>query len=198
MSNRSTAIIILAAGNSSRLGQPKQLLEFDGKSLLQIAIDTADQSEAEAKMLVLGANAEDIQRDIELKSVSLTINQDWELGMSKSLEVALRQLLTKYTAIDQILVLLSDQPYISSSLLEEMVDTQASSGKGIVACKYEDTLGVPVLFDKQYFDELLDLTGQKGAKKLIYEHNEDMATVLFPKGKIDIDTKEDYDRLLGK
>jgi molybdenum cofactor cytidylyltransferase len=198
MSDRSTAVIILAAGNSSRLGQPKQLLKYKGRTLLQIAIDAADNCEAVVKILVLGANAEDIQNEIELKSVVLTINQYWELGMSKSLEVAINKLIIEKPIIDQILVLLSDQPYISSSLLKEIIDAQASSGKGIVACKYEDTLGVPVLFDKKYFEELTDLSGQKGAKKLIYEHNDDLATVFFPEGIIDIDTKEDYDRLLGR
>lgn len=198
MSDRATAIVILAAGNSSRLGQPKQLLKYKGRTLLQIAIDAADHCEAVAKILVLGANAEEIQNKIELKSVILTINQYWELGMSKSLEVVINKLLKEKPFIDQILVLLSDQPYISSSLLKEIIVTQASSGKGIVACKYEDTLGVPVLFDKKYFEELIDLSGQKGAKKLIYEHNDDLATVFFPEGKIDIDTKGDYDRLLGR
>jgi len=198
MFSRSTAIIILAAGNSSRLGQPKQLLNYDGKTLLQIAIDAADESEAESKILVLGSEAEDIQKNIKLKSVYLTINQSWQLGMSKTLEVALNQLLEKNSALDQILVMLCDQPFVTPSLLNAMISTQASSGKGIVACKYQETLGVPVLFDKKYFQELLDLSGKKGAKELIFKHDDDLATVFFPEGKIDIDTKDDYDKLLGK
>ncbi|HSJ68719.1 MAG TPA: nucleotidyltransferase family protein [Anditalea sp.] len=198
MSNRSTAIIILAAGNSSRLGYPKQLLEYEGRSLLQISIDAADLCEADSKILVLGANHEDIVNTIDLKSVKLTVNQEWGLGMSKSLEVALRQLLNQDPALDQVLVLLCDQPYVTSSLLNAMIATQATTGKGIVACKYQETLGVPVLFEKKYFNELLDLSGNMGAKKLVYKHNDDLSTVFFPEGKIDIDTKEDYDRLLGK
>jgi len=197
MSNKTTAIIILAAGSSSRLGQPKQLLKYDGRSLLQIAIDAAEQSDAHDKVLVLGADAEEIKKDIKLKSIYLTVNQGWGLGMSKSLEVALKQLLENNPELDQVLVLLCDQPYVTSSLLNAMIATQKSSGKGIVACKYQDTLGVPVLFNKKYFEELMDLSGQKGAKKLIYEHDDDLATVFFPEGKIDIDTKEDYDQLLG-
>jgi molybdenum cofactor cytidylyltransferase len=198
MSARSTGIILLAAGDSSRLGQPKQLLHYKESTLLQIAIDAADEASAKHKLLVLGANSELIKKSIDLKSISLTENPDWKDGMSSSLNVALRQLLKLDPEMDQIITVLSDQPFITSSLINALIATQTSSGKGIVACRYEDTLGVPVLFDKKYFDEILDLDGSMGAKKLIFQYPDDRDTVYFPEGKIDIDTLEDYKKLAGE
>jgi len=198
MSIRSTGIIILAAGDSSRLGQPKQLLKYRENTLLQHALDAAEEASAMYKVLVLGADQELIQKRIELGSVYLTVNPDWEEGMSSSLNLALKHLLFKKPDLDQIVTVLSDQPFITSSLINALIETQASSGRGIVACRYEDTLGVPVLFDKKYFDEILDLCGSDGAKKLIYKYSGDRETVYFPEGKIDIDTMEDYKKLRGE
>jgi len=198
MSARSTGIIILAAGDSSRLGQPKQLLMYRENTLLQIALDASEGASAMYKILVLGAEQETIKKRIDLGSTVLTVNPDWEAGMSSSLNIALEQLLDLEPDLDQIVTLLSDQPFITSSLINALIETQASSGKGIVACKYEDTLGVPVLFDKKYFGEIMDMGGSDGAKKLIYKYDDDRETVYFPEGKIDIDTMEDYKKLRGE
>jgi len=198
MSGRSTGIIILAAGESSRLGQPKQLLKYRENTLLQIAIDAAEGAKAAYKLLILGADQEIIQKRIDLGSLSLTVNPAWEEGMSSSLKLGLQQLLELNPDLDQIITILSDQPFITSSLINALIETQASTGKGIVACRYEDTLGVPVLFDHKYFDEIMNLDGSDGAKKLIFKYSDDRETVYFPEGKIDIDTMEDYKKLRGE
>ena len=166
--------------------------------MLQIAIDAADQADVQKRMLVLGAHHKEIQNSIDLKSVDLTVNPAWEEGMSATLKVALNQVLEKDPDTDQILVMLCDQPFVDSELLDSMIAAQAAEGKGIVACYYQETFGVPVLFDRKYFEEIMALSGQDGAKQLIYKHPDDTTAIDFPEGKIDIDTKEDYENLKGK
>lgn len=189
-------VIILAAGSSSRLGRPKQLLEFQGKTLLQKAIDEASESRADSVVVVLGWNPELIQTGFDSTKVAFTINPNWESGMASSIQAGLRFLIEKGEP-DQVLVMLCDQPLVDDVLLNRLIREGVSSGKGIVASFYADSLGVPALFSKAYFPELLSLKGQEGAKKLFHQHQEDLARVDFPNGVIDLDTEEDLRRLEG-
>lgn len=195
--NPQTGIVILAAGNSSRLGCAKQLLDFEGEKLLQIMIDAAEMSSSNACLVVLGAYKEEIRKNINFQSCEIVINEDWSAGLSSSMKIGLSIMIEKY-ALDQILFMLSDQPFVNKDLLDKMIKTQQKTGKGIVACRYEDTLGVPVLYTKKYFEKLLQLKEKEGAKKLIFNHLDDCETVDFEHGKIDIDTQDDYEKLLGK
>ncbi|AFL85328.1 putative MobA-like protein [Belliella baltica DSM 15883] len=192
-----TGIIILAAGNSSRLGQAKQLLDFKGEKLLQIAIDIAEDSLSDVNLVVLGAYKEQIKNEIDFQSCEIVTNENWSKGLSSSMKVGLSAMIENY-AVDQILIMLSDQPFVTKELLNLMIKTQLESRKGIVACRYGDTLGVPVLYTKKYFEELMQLKEKEGAKKVIFNHLEDCEIIVFERGKIDIDTQEDYDQLLGK
>lgn len=192
-----TGIIILAAGNSSRLGRAKQLLDFGGEKLLQIAIDIAEKSLSNACLVVLGAYGDQIKKSINFQSCEMIINENWMSGLSSSMKIGLSAMVENH-AIDQVLIMLSDQPFVNADLLDLIINTQLESGKGIVACRYGDTLGVPVLYSRKYFEELLQLKEKEGAKKLIFNHLEDCEVVDFEQGKIDIDTQEDYDNLLGK
>jgi molybdenum cofactor cytidylyltransferase len=195
MSNKTTAVIILAAGSSSRLGKPKQLLPYKRKNLLQHAIVGAEQSDTKYQILVLGANEMLIRDNINPNSTVIVSNPAWEEGMAGSLQVAVKHLLGLDPDLDQILVMLCDQPFVDSILLNTMIQKQSASDKGIVACQYKGTLGVPVLFTKTYFAEILDLSGNGGAKNLIQENLQDVIALDFPEGGIDIDTMEDYRRL---
>lgn len=189
-----TGIIILAAGSSSRLGQPKQLLMFKGKTLVRRAIDTAFESKSSACVLVLGANFELISHEIQDTNVDSVINYDWEKGMSSGMQKGLHFLENKI-APDQVILMLCDQPFVDSELLKLLVDKKAESGKGIIACHYNGTFGVPALFSRKYFSELKNLKGSEGAKKVIYAHPEDMERIEFPDAATDIDTLDDYKRL---
>jgi molybdenum cofactor cytidylyltransferase len=195
MSNKTTAVIILAAGSSSRLGQPKQLLPYKGKNLLQHAILAAENSEAKLQILVLGANEQSIRENINPVSIAIVPNPAWEEGMAGSLKIAVKHLLDLDPDLDQVLVMLCDQPFVDRDLLNTMIEKQSVSDKGIVACQYKGTLGVPALFTKTYFADILDLGGNGGAKNLIQENLEDVIALDFPDGGIDIDTMEDYRRL---
>jgi molybdenum cofactor cytidylyltransferase len=190
-----TGIILLAAGSSSRLGRAKQLIEFQGKTLIQKAIGEAKKSQGDCLVVVLGANADLIQTGFEPSSAAFIINSDWQQGMSSSMQAGLHFLMAK-EAIDQVLLMLCDQPFVDASLLDQMITAKESSSKGIVASAYSNTLGVPALFDKRYFEELSQLTGSEGAKKVIFNHQAEVHALDFPLGAVDLDTEEDVSQFL--
>jgi molybdenum cofactor cytidylyltransferase len=190
-----TGIILLAAGSSSRLGRPKQIIEIQGKTLIQKAIDEANMSQADCLVVVLGANADLIQTGFDISSTPFIVNPDWQQGMSSSMQAGLRFLMEK-EEIDQVLLMLCDQPFVDASLLDQLITARETSGKGIVVSAYSNTLGVPALFDRRYFEELLQLTGSEGAKKVIFKHQAEVHALDFPLGAVDLDTEEDVNQFL--
>lgn len=189
-----TAIILLAAGSSSRLGRPKQLIEFQGKKLIQKAIEEAQKSKSDSLVVVLGWNPELIKSAFDSKQIPFVINENWEEGMASSMQTGLRFLMEKEHP-DQVILMLVDQPFVDADLLNSLILEKEKSGKGIVACSYSDTLGVPAIFDRAYFDEMLSLQGSEGAKKVIMKNKADVFAVDFPLGAVDLDTEEDLERL---
>lgn len=192
-----TGIILLAAGSSSRLGRPKQLINYQGKTLIQYSIEVARQSAAEDLVVVLGANSKLIQTGIQSKDIPMLVHAHWEEGMSSSMQCGLRHLSTT-SQVEQVILMLCDQPYVSQELLDQLIHEKKTSGKGIVACRYAGTVGVPALFDQCYFLELLELKGSEGAKKVILSHLEDVFLIDFPLGAVDLDTEEDVNQFLTR
>ncbi len=190
-----TGLVILAAGPSTRLGEPKQKIIFQGKSLLQRAVDSAIHSACRPVIIILGAYANEIQADIENEDVFIYPNSRWEEGMSSSIRLGIEVLQKTQPTVSNVILMVCDQPFADTTLLNNMVNKKAITGKGIIACSYSNTLGVPVLFDKKFFSELLKLKGQEGAKKLIMKHRESVADIPFPLGSFDIDTIDDYKAL---
>ena len=191
----SCGIVILAAGASTRLGKPKQLLQYRGKTLLAHAINEAVNSNADAVVVILGKDANLFKKEIDERKVRVAINSSWEEGMASSLRLGLDTLINDKPYIDAVIFMVCDQPHVLSSILNELIITQQKTTKQIVTCNYGETFGPPALFHKSLFHELMHLKGDVGARKIIQHHNEDVTTVLFANGKIDIDTKEDYDAL---
>ena len=188
-----TGVIILAAGSSSRLGVPKQNLMYNGLTLFQRAIQTATASAANVVVVVTGANAAIIKPTIANMPVKVFDNPDWPDGMASSVITGLKGLLQTDADIDAVILMLCDQPYLEVSVLDQLITNR--SAKGIVACAYNNTFGAPVLFDRFYFDDLLSLKGQEGARKLLLKFADAVTGVPFPFGSIDIDTMEDYEKL---
>jgi molybdenum cofactor cytidylyltransferase len=186
------AILILAAGSSERLGQPKQLLPYTDKNMLHHVASEALKITKNV-VVVLGSNAEIIQEEIKDLRVQFLYNKDWKEGMSSSIRNGLSFLLKEELLIDVLIIMVSDQPFVSQSLLNEMIIKYKESKKPIIACAYKDTVGVPVLFDSTFFNDLLALQGQSGAKKIIAQNRSSTETIPFPMGYVDIDTKEDYE-----
>lgn len=192
-----TAIILLAAGGSYRLGQPKQLLEYQGKTLLQHIIDEALATKAGSVVVVLGANHELIVEKTKLNGTTVIVNQQWQSGMASSIRAGV-EVLFDDMQIERALITLCDQPHVDHFLIKEMVKKQQISGKAIVACSYGDIVGVPAVFSREMFTSLLSLQGQEGARKLIASDPKHLETLAFPKGIIDIDTPADYQGLQNR
>lgn len=187
--------MLLAAGSSSRLGKPKQLLFYKGISLLQHSFLAASGSVAKSLIIVTGANAELIKKELTNPEVILAENKEWKKGMASSIRCGLKALLQIAPSTDAVILMVCDQPYINSKLLNDLLATQVESGWPIVTSQYENTPGPPALFHKIIFPELLALKGEAGARKIVEKHAHEMATVSFQKGSVDIDTKEDYEAL---
>jgi molybdenum cofactor cytidylyltransferase len=189
-----TGIIILAAGSSSRLGTAKQNLIYEGKTLLQRAIDAGITSKADNVVVVLGANADVIRPTIENSPVKIIQNTEWQEGMASSICLGITELKSNGQQINAVILMLCDQPFVNDVLINELIDNQTK--KGIIASAYNNTLGAPVLFNEVYFPALLLLKGQEGAKKLLLKHPDDVVAIPFPLGSVDVDTPEDFERLV--
>jgi CTP:molybdopterin cytidylyltransferase MocA len=190
-----TGIIILAAGASSRLGQPKQLLEFNGESFIRRMAKEAASDNSHAVVAVIGANNDSVTRELDGLDILLCHNESWQQGMGSSINAGLKHLLLVYPDIHQCVICVCDQPFVDDTILQALNNEQLASGRGIIASSYAGTLGVPVLFTRPYFDALLHLQGQEGAKKLVDKYSSDVSSVPFEKGAIDIDTIDDYNQL---
>ncbi len=188
-------IIILAAGASSRLGSAKQLLVYNGHTLLQHALHAALDSVAHPVIIVLGAGEHDIRKKVNLNKVNTVVNTDWQEGMASSIRCGIHTLLLIEPQSEGAVIMLCDQPHVSSSLLNELVQTHQNTAKPIIASSYNNTAGVPAYFHKKIFPALLGLKGDTGARSIIQQHAGETATVVFSKGSIDIDTAADYKEL---
>jgi len=189
---KNCAVVILAAGQSSRLGQPKQLLKYQNKTLLQHAIDTAKQSSVRSIIVVLGSNAEVILNETDKSDIQVVKNDDWESGIASTIRSGIQVLQTN---TDAAILMVCDQPFVTPDLLNSLIEKQKETSKSIIASQYGETIGTPVLFRKQFFSELMVLKGDAGAKKIMLRHPDLVETVSFPQGGIDIDTIDDYKAL---
>ncbi len=169
---RFPGIVILAAGSSTRLGQPKQLLEFQGTSLIQRIAQIAVDAVKKPVVVMLGANFNLIHARIAHLPVHIVYNPDWPQGMTSSIRKGLMALLGFSPDTEGVIFAVCDQPYITPDLFLEMISVGSQSQKPIVACLYNNVLGTPVLFKKEYFDVLLALKDNEGARKILQSHPE--------------------------
>jgi len=188
-----TGVIILAAGSSSRLGQPKQNLVYKDKTLLQRTIETAMASVCDPVIVVLGANSEAIKPTIVNTDAIIVQNNEWSEGMASSIRAGIVELRKISLDVKSVILMLCDQPFVDTYLLNLLI--LAKSKQGITVTSYNDTIGAPVLFDAIYFDELLQLKGTEGAKKLIQKYPDAVIEIPFPLAGVDVDTIEDFERL---
>lgn len=188
-------VVILAAGASTRMGKPKQLLLHRGRTLLRRAVETALASICYPVVVVVGAHAELLRKEVADLPVSVVENREWEKGMSSSIRTGLHELMMTQPEIDAVVVMLADQPLVTAALINQLVDVRRNTGKRIVASAYGTVLGVPALFSRELFAEITALNANEGARQVIANHPDDVASVCFPEAAVDVDTPEDYELL---
>ena len=191
----SVSIILLAAGSSSRMGQSKQLLKIRNQSLLVHSINVALASGLRT-IVVLGAHEQEHRTAIQSLPVDIVLNDGWMNGMGGSLKAGLKYLLLKAPLTEAVIVMVCDQPLLTTEHLEKIKARYQTSGKLIVASYYSGTTGVPALFHKSFFSEIMALSSNQGAKKIIQQHPYDILTIDFPEGAVDLDTPDDYEHFI--
>ena len=184
--------IILAAGESSRFGSPKQLADWQEHNLLQHTINITESFFDKNIFVVLGANAELIQSRLDESDVMIEINNDWQSGISSSIQVGIKALPDDTEAV---MILLCDQPLLEKSSLKKLISLWQQQRNSIVASEYQDTVGVPAIFPAAFFSQLEALQGDKGAKQLLISMKEQLLTISVPEASIDIDTQNDFNNL---
>lgn len=189
------AAIVLAAGASTRLGQPKQLLNLNGESLLRRTVRLALESGCKPVFVILGFEAARMQQELSGLEANPVINEDWRTGMGSSLRSGITAAKKETPESQKVLVLLCDQPALSTELLSHLLRTSTEAKSLIAASSYAGRLGVPAIFDRQLFPELLKVEGDQGARSIIQRHLDQTSTVEFPAGIIDIDIPADLAKL---
>ncbi len=191
----SVGIILLAAGASARMGEPKQLLRFQGETLARRAAKIA-LAVSTRVVVTLGARIEITRIEVEDLPVEIAENVNWKAGMSGSIKVGLERLLSDSKELKAVILMVCDQPFVDEITLGKIIKTFGQTNPLIVACEYQNTLGVPALFHRKLFPELLALDAQTGAKRLIKKYHAQTAAISFPEGAFDVDTPADYENLM--
>ena len=187
--------VILAAGASTRMGRPKQLLQFGGKAMLRRAASVALKAGCRPVVVVTGANATASRKALRGLDVQEAENQQWESGISSSVRVGIEAVITASPQIAAVVLMLCDQPFVTREIIAQLVAAHRETGRSIVASGYGGSYGVPALFGKAHFAELTTLKGAAGAKQVIQKHLPKVHLLPFPEGEIDIDTPDDLARL---
>jgi molybdenum cofactor cytidylyltransferase len=191
------AVAVLAAGGSSRMGRPKQLLPFGDRSLLRHGVEVALAAECGPVVAVLGAEVERLRPELDGLPVEVLANGDWELGPGTSVRAAV-DAVDANPRVGALVFLLCDQPLVSADHIHRLIEEHQTTGFPMVASGYAGTLGVPALFSRECFLALRALDPAVGAKQLLARRPDTVAAVPFPDGEIDLDTPEDYARWLAR
>jgi molybdenum cofactor cytidylyltransferase len=189
--------ILLAAGTSSRLGEPKQLLSFRGRPLVRQVAEHALASRLAGLTVVVGNRAADVTAALAGLPVAVVENPSYQLGQSTSLRAGLLALPRQPAAT---LIMLVDQPFVDAPLIDRLIGLYEETGAPIVAPRFGSQRGNPVIFDRSLVPELLLVVGDTGAREVVAKHRDRLATLELPDGQafVDVDTWEDYQKLAAE
>ena len=193
---KKVGLIILAAGKASRMGKPKQLLDFQGNSFVYRAAKAGLNSVCQPVVVVLGAYLEQVIPQIEKLPIQIVENHNWETGMSASIRAGIVTIIKTNPSLDGVIIALADQPLISEINFNRLVASFQHTENLIIASAYSNILGVPALFHCHLFLELMSLEGDRGAKALMRKYQQKLSSISMPEAGIDIDTQDDYEYLL--
>ncbi len=189
--------MILAAGESKRMGEPKLLLPFGKKTMIETVLDNVIRSKVDEVLVVLGAGVEKIKNKIRDYDLRITVNPHFQKGMLSSVQWGFQEISEK---IQGVLVCLGDQPSISTEIIDRIIDAYKETGKGIVVPAYKKRRGHPVLIDIKYLEEIKSLSVDVGLRGVVYNHPEDTLEVEVDSPAIlrDIDNPDDYHKERGQ
>jgi len=187
--------MILAAGESKRMGEPKLLLPFGQKTIIETVIDNVIESKVDEILVVLGSSAEKIEDKIKDFPLRITVNPHYKEGMLSSVRWGFKEISDE---IQGVLVCLGDQPSISTGVIDKVIDAYKQTGKGIIVPAYKRDRGHPVLIHIKYLEEVQSLSADVGLRGIVYNHPEDTLEIEVESPAIlkDIDNPDDYNKEL--
>lgn len=188
---KNIAVLILAAGKSSRMKSIKQLEKINEKTLLDITLEKIKSIFSDNIFCVLGANGDRIKQEITTTNINFINNKNFETGLSASIVAGMDHFKNNNLSFDSVFILLADQPAIDVGYLKSMLFLSKEKKDKIIASKYGDKFGVPAIIPKKYFKDLILIEADKGAKEFINQHKNDVLCSESSTNLLDIDTKED-------
>jgi len=186
--------LVLAAGGSTRLGQAKQLLPYQGQSLVRRTALAAIEAGCAPVVVVVGARRAEVEVALAGLDLLLLPNDSWENGIGTSIRTGVAALEGNCEAL---IILACDQPHVDAAVIDQLITRQKETRRPMAACVYAGTCGIPALFAQSLFPDLLALRDTEGGRKILATRPNEVATVDFPPGNIDIDTMDDYRALLA-
>ncbi|MEP7078319.1 MAG: nucleotidyltransferase family protein [Chthoniobacterales bacterium] len=189
---RAVGALILAAGGSTRFGEAKQFLVFDGQALLRRVVVAAQEGGCAPIAAVVGQEWERAGAELAGTGAHLVHNREWERGIGTSIRCGIKYLVRDAPSLEGAILLACDQPYVNGEVISRLIGERKKSGKTIVASHYAGTLGIPAFFGASWFGALCSLDDESGAKSLLQSHHGDMAHIEFEGGAVDIDTPDEY------
>jgi molybdenum cofactor cytidylyltransferase len=189
------ALVLLAAGGSTRMGSPKQLLTYQGRPLVRHAAETALASGCDPVLVVLGSQATEIRAALDGLDVVIVENTEWGDGMGTSIRAGISG--AEIMGCDGAILALADQPLVTAEILKRLVEEHEETGRPIIASEYSGTVGVPAFFAREYFPKLTGLLPSEGCKAVILAHLEQSIRIPCPEAETDLDTPDDYETASG-
>lgn len=191
----SVHVLVLAAGASTRLGQPKQLVQVGGRPALHTVVSNAVSIAGHGVTVILGAHARDLTHVLLHSPASVVINREWEEGMASSIR---RGMVALPPGCEAVMVLLGDQVAVTADDLRRLLAAWKGEASIIAASAYEGRVGVPAIFPSWCFSELSQLRGDEGARAILQRNTTRLVRVPMPNAAFDLDTPEDLLRLRGR
>jgi molybdenum cofactor cytidylyltransferase len=167
------------------------------KNIVRRILDAACEAGCSPVVVVISSEEEKLHRELHRAGVVIVQNQQWQCGIGSSIRCGIEALSNSSPEVDASVLLVCDQPAVDARVIQRLIALRETTGKSIVASSYADTLGVPALFTRSVFEELLLLGDKAGAKSIVLGNHERVASLSFPEGQIDIDTWEDWEKLGG-
>jgi molybdenum cofactor cytidylyltransferase len=190
------AVILLAAGGSTRMGSPKQLLSYQGRPLVRHAAQIAIASGGDPIVVVLGSRVEDARAALDGLDVVVVENTEWEKGLGTSIRAGISG--AELLGCEGVILMLADQPMVTAEILKRLVEEHEETGRPIIASEYSGTVGVPAVFTREFFPNLKALLPSEGCKAVILAHLDQSIRIACPEAEMDIDTPEDYQAISEK